>query len=63
MSSNGLDLKGGAACWPPRRTWRTSTGLYLGGGLTATARKALKERFGDRRERLTCPENVLIVAP
>jgi Leucine Rich repeat len=47
MNSNGLDLKGArllaASPHLANLDW-----LYLGGGLTATARKALKERFGDR---------------
>jgi uncharacterized protein (TIGR02996 family) len=47
MHSNGLDLVGArllaASPHLANLDW-----LYIGGGLTATARKALKERFGDR---------------
>jgi uncharacterized protein (TIGR02996 family) len=47
MHSNALDLKGArllaAAPQLAKLDW-----LYIGGGLTATAKKVLKERFGDR---------------
>jgi uncharacterized protein (TIGR02996 family) len=47
MSSNGVDLKG-ARLLAASPHLASIDWLYLGGGLTATARKGLKERFGDR---------------
>jgi uncharacterized protein (TIGR02996 family) len=47
MHSNGLDLKG-ARLLAASPHLANLDRLYLGGGLTASARKALKERFGDR---------------
>jgi uncharacterized protein (TIGR02996 family) len=47
MHSNGVDLKG-ARLLAASPHLANIDWLYVGGGLTATARKALKERFGDR---------------
>jgi uncharacterized protein (TIGR02996 family) len=47
MSRNALDLKGARLLAASPHLTNLDR-LYLGGGLTPTARKALKERFGDR---------------
>jgi uncharacterized protein (TIGR02996 family) len=47
MHSNDLDLKGARALAASPHLANIGY-LYLGGGLTATAKKALKERFGAR---------------
>jgi Ran GTPase-activating protein (RanGAP) involved in mRNA processing and transport len=47
MSSNGLDLKG-VRLLAASPHLANLDAIYLRGGLTATAKKVLKERFGDR---------------